>query len=198
MTGVADNKDNGILIGVVTELDDPQRIGRVQVTYPYRDDQPSEWARLVSPMAGGGRGLFMRPEVGDEVLVCHEQGDPRRPHIMGALWSTKDNPPDAGPQTENNLRVIQSRSGHRVVLDDTSGAERIEIVDKDGARRFVIDSAGSSITISCDTGDITLSAPAGRISLAAQTISVQASETIQIRAGAALTINGATIGINDP
>jgi len=193
------NPNNGIIIGTVSDLDDPERIGRVQVKYPYRDDQDSGWARLVSPMAGKGRGLFMRPEIGDEVLVGHEQGDPRRPYVLGAVWSTDDKPPpDAGQPTQNNLRLIHSRSGHRLVLDDTNAAERIEIVDKDGTRKLVIDSAGDSITISCETGDISLTAPAGKVSISAQAISLQADTEIQIQAGAALTLTGATISINDP
>jgi len=194
------NANNGILIGVVSDLDDPEGIGRVQVKYPYRADQQSGWARVLSPMAGKGRGLFMRPEVGDEVLVGHEQGDPRRPYILGAVWSSSDQPPpDLGDQRQNNVRVIQSRSGHRVVLDDTSGAERIAIVDKDGSRKLVIDSAGNSIQITCQTtGDISLSAPAGTVSISAQTISLSATTEIKIEAGASLTLTGATIGINDP
>lgn len=194
-----DDSSNGIVIGIVSDLDDPERIGRVQVTYPYREDQVSGWARLVTPMGGKQRGLLMRPEVGDEVLVGYEQGDPRRPYVLGAVWSTADNPPpDDGQQTENNLRLIQSRSGHRFVLDDTSGAERIVIVDKDGARTIVIDSAGQSIQISCDSGDISLSAPTGQVSISASSISIKADAEIEIQAGAALTLTGATISINDP
>lgn len=190
---------NGIVIGLVSDLDDPERIGRVQVSYPYREDQLSGWARLVTPMAGNQRGLFMRPEVGDEVLVGYEQSDPRRPYVLGAVWSTEDHPPpDDGQPSQNNLRLIQSRSGHRVVLDDTAGAERIVIVDKDGTRTIVIDSAGQSIQISCQSGDISLSAPAGQVSISAQSISLQADAEIELQAGAALTLTGATISINDP
>ena len=190
---------NGIVIGLVSDLDDPEKIGRVQVRYPYREDQVSGWARLVTPMGGKQRGLFMRPEVGDEVLVGYEQGDPRRPYVLGALWSsTDDPPPDDGQPTENNLRLIQSRSGHRFVLDDTDGAEQIVIVDKDGTRKVVIDSAGSSIEISCQSGDISISAPTGQVSISAQSISIKADAEIKIEAGAALTLSGATVSINDP
>ena len=43
---------NGIVIGVVTNLDDPEKLGRVRVQLPHLDDELSDWARLVSPMAG--------------------------------------------------------------------------------------------------------------------------------------------------
>ncbi len=190
---------NGLVVGVVSDLDDPERIGRVQVKYPYREDQLSGWARLVTPMGGKQRGLLMRPEVGDEVLIGYEQGDPRRPHVLGAMWSSADAPPpDDGQPTQNNLRLIQSRSGHRVVLDDTNGGEQIVIVDKDGTRKIVIDSAGQRIEISCETGDISLNAPTGKVSISAQSISIKADAEIEIQAGATLTLSGATIGINDP
>lgn len=189
----------GLVIGLVNDLDDPERIGRVQVKYSYREDQLSGWARLVTPMGGKQRGLFMRPEVGDEVLVGYEQGDPRRPYVLGAVWSSADEPPpDDGQPTKNNLRLIQSRSGHRFVLDDTDGAEQIVIVDKDGSRKIVIDSAGQSIQITCEAGDISLKAPTGQVSISGQSISIQADAEIEIQASAALTLSGATIGINDP
>jgi uncharacterized protein involved in type VI secretion and phage assembly len=190
---------NGLVIGIVSGLDDPEALARVEVTYPYREDQVSGWARLVTPMGGKQRGLLMRPEVGDEVLVGYEQGDPRRPYILGAVWSSADNPPpDDGQPTQNNLRLIHSRSGHRFVLDDTSGGEQIVIVDKDGTRKIVIDSAGQSIQITCGSGDISLNAPTGQVSISAQSISIQADAEIEIQAGAALTLTGATISINDP
>ena len=56
--------DNGILIGIVKDLKDPELLGRVRVEYPYRQDQLSDWARLVTPMAGKGRGLRFCPEAG--------------------------------------------------------------------------------------------------------------------------------------
>ena len=69
------NGTNGIVVGIVTDLEDPDGLGRVQLTYPHLEDQKSQWARLVSPMAGAERGTFFRPEVEDEVLVAFEHGD---------------------------------------------------------------------------------------------------------------------------
>src|SRR5581483_3964040 len=127
------HRENGIMIGVVADLADPDRLGRVRVRFPCLADQLSDWARLATPMAGAGRGFFMRPEVGDEVLVGFELGEPRRPYVLGALWSKKDQPPpDDGNASKNNWRFIQSRSGHIVKLDDTQGKEKIEVIDKTG------------------------------------------------------------------
>ena len=188
---------NGIIIGVVSDLEDPEKIGRVRVTFPTLEDQVSNWARLVTPMAGKERGLFLRPEVGDEVLCAFELGDPRRPYILGSLWSKTDPPPpDDGDAGKNNWRFIRSRSGHVVKLDDTAGAEKIEIVGKDEKRRIVFDIAGEKIQIVCDTGDIEVSAPAGTVKVEATTVEVKASGNMNLEATGTMTIKGATVNIN--
>lgn len=193
----AESKPNGIVIGLVSDLNDPDGLGRVRVTFPHLGDQPSEWARLASPMAGSGRGAFFRPEVQDEVLVAFEAGDTRRPHILGALWNQSDPIPDGtGTASENNVRLIRSRSGHVIKLDDTKGAETIEIVDKDAARRVVIDSANKKITVACDSGDVEVDAGSGSVTVNAQTIALKASGSMSIEAGGTLTIQGATVNIN--
>ncbi len=148
-----ERKTNGIVIGLVTSLEDKENIGRVKVKYPNWEEQESDWARMASPMAGNKRGAFFRPEVGDEVLVAFEHGDPRRPYILGALWSKTDQPPpDDGKSKENNWRFIQSRSGHIILLDDTPGKECIKLVDKDGSRMVVIDSGNQKIQVICGKG----------------------------------------------
>lgn len=136
----------GVVIGVVDDLDDPEGLARVKVTFPHLADEPSNWARLALPMAGTGRGTFFRPEKGDEVLVACEHGDIRQPYVLGTLWSKTDQPPgQTGAATDNNIRVIVSRNGHRITLDDTPGSERIQITDHAGKQAVVLD--GSSITV---------------------------------------------------
>lgn len=190
-------RENGILIGTVIDLDDPEKLGRVRARMPQFDDQLTDWARLVTPMAGKGRGLFLRPEVGDEVLIAFENGDPRRPYVLGALWSKVDTPPpDDGNQTQNNWRFVVSRSGHILRFDDTQGAEKIEVIDKSGKLKLVVDASGKKIQITCDTGDIELSAPAGTIKLDAKTVEIKSSADATLEATGPLKLKGATIDIN--
>lgn len=190
-------RENGIVIGIVTDLDDPDRLGRVKVRFPHLEDQESQWARIASPMAGKGRGLFLRPEKDDEVLVGFELGDPRRPHILGSMWSKVDtHPKDDGKPTENNWRFLQSRSGHIWKFDDTKGSEKIEIVDKDGKRKVVIDTANQKIQITCDSGDIEVSAPQGAVKVQAQTVQIKASGDMDLEATGTMTIKGQTVNIN--
>jgi uncharacterized protein involved in type VI secretion and phage assembly len=192
---VDDHRRNGITLGLVVDLDDPLRLNRVRVQYPLLENAESGWARLVSPMAGKGRGLVMRPEVGDEVLVVFEQADPRRPYVVGQLWSQHDEPPaDDGQGPSNNWRFIRSRSGHLIKLDDTAGAERIEIVDKDQRRRIVIDSSGSAIEIECD-GAVSIRS-GGQILIKGQSLKLEADQGIDVTAQTQLKLSGTTVDIN--
>jgi uncharacterized protein involved in type VI secretion and phage assembly len=190
-------RENGIVIGIVVDLDDPEALGRVRVKFPHLNDELSDWARLAAPMGGKDRGFFLRPEKDDEVLVAHEQGDPRRSYVVGSLWSTVDPPPaDDGKKVDNNWRFFRSRSGHLMKFDDTSGAERVEIVGSGGEHKLVIDVSGKKIEISASSGDIALSAPAGKVSVDASQIEIKAQTTMSLQAGGTLTVKGATVQIN--
>lgn len=192
-----ENEPNGVLIGVVKSLEDPENIGRVRVTYPNLEDQESDWARLVTLMAGADRGSRFVPEVDDEVLVAFEQGDPRRPYILGALWNKTDTPPeDDGDQPSNNWRYFKSRSGHIFKFDDTDGAEKIEIIDKDEKHKIVIDTSGDKIEIICDSGDIDIKAESGAVNVKASEVTVESTGDMTLKATGSMTIKGATVDIN--
>ena len=186
----------GVVIGVVSNNKDDDGLNRVKVTFPWlSEDEDSHWARVVCFMAGDKRGALFLPEVGDEVLVAFEHGDINRPYVIGALWNGKDKPPLTNDNGKNNIRLIQSRSGHKVVLDDTDGSEKIEIKDKTEKNSIVWDTASNTITISTDK-DISLKAPQGKISLDAQEVAITSSAKTTIEASGTLTLKGATVNIN--
>lgn len=134
---------HGAVIGVVTSTADPDSLARVRVRYPWlSDNAESPWARVVSPMAGAGRGAVFRPEVDDEVLVLFEHGDMRFPYVIGGVWNAVDTPPERGADEDNNIRLIRSRSGHEITLDDTSGEEKIVLVHSSGDHRIELSSSG--------------------------------------------------------
>lgn len=187
---------NGIVVGIVCDLEDPESLGRVRVTYPHLADARSDWMRTVNAMAGGGRGTFFRPEVGDEVLVGWEHNDSRRPYLLGAVWSKKDKPPaDDGDAKHNNWRFITSRSGHVLKLDDTDGAERIEVYDSSGSCRIVLDSAAQKVQILCD-GDIEIASSGGDVSISGTNVSVSANQKLDLSGSAGASLKGATVDIN--
>jgi len=194
---MTDSTRGSLLVGVVVDLDDPDRLGRVKVSYPELDNKHSDWAPMATLMAGKNRGSLFRPEKGDEVLVGFLQGDMRAPYVLGGVWSKPDPPPpDDGKQAENNWRLITSRSGHVLRFDDTKGTERIEIIDSGGKRRVVLDTAGRKVTVTAEEGDVDVSAPNGSITLSGNSISLHATSTLSITADQALTIRGATVDIN--
>jgi uncharacterized protein involved in type VI secretion and phage assembly len=194
----------GVVIGVVTNNKDEEKLGRVKVRYPWlgKDDE-SNWARVAAPMAGEKRGAYFLPEVDDEVLVAFEHGDMRFPVVIGSLWNGKDAPPETNENGENNIRVIKSRSGHIIRLNDEKDKEKIEIIDKSEKNSIVFDTAKNTITITTDK-DITLSASNGKITLDAKEIEIKSSGDATVKAGGKMnveatgemTIKGSMVNIN--
>jgi uncharacterized protein involved in type VI secretion and phage assembly len=197
----------GVVVGIVTNNQDPDGMGRVRVKLPSLGDaDESDWARIAAPMAGKERGVYFLPEVDDEVLVAFEHGNPRSPFILGALWNGQDAPPAKNDDGKNDVRVIKSRSGHLIRLTDKDGAEKIEIIDKSGKNSLVFDTAKKLVKIE-SSQDITLSAANGTIKLDAKAIEIASSGSATIEAksridvkatGApgAMTLKGATIDLN--
>lgn len=186
----------GVAIGIVTDNQDPDKMHRVKVKFPWlSDDNESWWARIATAMAGSGRGTYFLPEVDDEVLIAFEHGDMNSPYVLGSLWNGVDSPPADNGDGKNNIRVIQSRSGHIVRLDDTDGDEKIELIDKTGNNSLTIKSSDNSITIKCN-GKLTLQAAQG-VEITSQTdVKVQASTNMDTEAGAQFTIKGSMVNIN--
>lgn len=195
---------SGVVVGVVTNIQDPAGLGRVKVKFPWlSDSEESYWARVATPMAGKDRGFYFLPEVEDEVLMAFEHGDARFPYVLGALWNGQDKPPEKNDDGKNNIRSIKSRSGHVVRLDDTNGKEKIEIVDKSGQNSMIFDTGNNTIKITSNK-DITLSAAQGTITIEAQKIqikskadiSIEASAGMDMKASGTMNIKGATVNIN--
>jgi uncharacterized protein involved in type VI secretion and phage assembly len=186
----------GLCVGVVTNNKDPDGLGRVKVRFPWLSAQDeSAWARVATPMAGPNRGFYCLPEVDDEVLVGFEQGVMEHPYVVGALWNGKDKPPAKNEDGKNNVRAFTSRSGHTIRLDDGDGAEKIEIVDKSGKNKVVIDTAQNAITIAANA-DVTVQAGSGKVAVTGAEISVKAKGKMSLEAGGQMVIKGATVNIN--
>jgi phage protein D/phage baseplate assembly protein gpV len=195
----------GVVPAVVIHNNDSTHLGKVQIRLPHMtDDSKGPWARVVALMGGGDRGTFFLPEEGDEVLVAFENGDPNKPYILGGLWSNKDKPPDTNADGKNNKRLIKSRSGHLIRLDDTDGSEKVEIIDKSGNNSVTFDTSKNTITIT-SAQDVNINATQGTITLSAKTISISSSADTTIAAksgltlqadGSTTTIKGQTVNIN--
>jgi uncharacterized protein involved in type VI secretion and phage assembly len=192
----------GVVIGLVTN--NQEQLGRVKVKFPWLNEtDESHWARIATPMAGKTGSFYCLPEVDDEVLVVFEQGDPRFPYILGVLWNGQDKPPENNENKKNDVRLIRSRSGHEIRLDDTEGKEKLEIIDKSGQNKLTFDPTSNTITITSEK-DITLSAPKGKIKLSAQAVELESTQqtTIQAKTGldlktdAMMNLKGTIINLN--
>jgi phage protein D len=149
----------GLVIGLVTDNDDPEKLGRVKVMYPWLSpDHASHWARVVSAGAGADRGIEFLPEINDEVLVGFELGDIHHPYVLGGLWNGQDKPPgDPGKVVSGGKveqRIIRSRKGHTITLDDSDAGDGIKIEDHKG-NVLALDTTSNALQIKVQ-GDTTL------------------------------------------
>jgi uncharacterized protein involved in type VI secretion and phage assembly len=208
-------------VGVVEDLDDPEAWGRVKVALPWRTDAPDAvWARVATLDAGPGQGTWFIPDVGQEVVLGLLGGDDRHPVVLGALWNGQQSPPEQMDPQKNAIRAVVTRSGHKLRFDDGDGAS-VEIATA-GGRTVVLSDGDNAITVSdpggpctvelgadgialtADSGDIKLSAPGGKVIVDASGIEAKAtgpaklesSATLDVKASAKLTLNGAMVAIN--
>ena len=177
---------HGVYPGLVTDIKDPDNQGRVKVRLPWLPDTAGAncelWARLATFMAGNNRGSWFVPDVDDEVLLAFEAGELRRPYVIGALWNGQDAPPESMDGSGQNYRkVLRSRNGVKVTLNDQDGQETLlletpggqKVTLKDGPGEVLIeDSNGNSVKL--ETAGITITASA-KVTVNASTVAVSAS-----------------------
>jgi Type VI secretion system/phage-baseplate injector OB domain len=139
--------------GAVVNIADPLGLGRVQAVVPdVLGTETSQWALPALPFAGLAHGLFLLPEIGDQVWIEFEKGDPNSPIWTGVSLTPTDVP--AFPL--ETTRALVTRQGHRILIDEV--ANRIELHHPGGAE----------VTLSQD--EITLKIGATSLSLSPQGI----------------------------
>lgn len=181
--------------GEVTDNNDPDKLGRVRVKLKWQEGT-TPWVRVITNYAGPGAsegvtGTYFVPEIGDEVFVEFEQGDPDRPYVVGSNYHGSIAPDFANP--DNNLKAIKTRSGHILKFDDTDGDEKILITDKKG-NLLEIETKGDKITI--NAGDSIIINAGTSIALkAGSSISIEAGQTISLMSGASVTVASPSIGL---
>ena len=174
----------GVYPALVSDIKDPDGQGRVKITLPWSPDtdggQYEAWARLATLMGGNNRGSWFVPDTNDEVLVVFEGGDPRRPYVLGGLWNGSDSPPESMDGSGNNYKkVLRSRNGVKVTLDDTDGRESF-IVETPGGDKITMKDGPGSVEIADSNGN---------------SIKLESSG-ITVNASAKVTINASTMAIS--
>lgn len=203
----------GLVIGVVTDNNDPEKLGRVKVKYPWLDkDLVSDWMRTASLGGGPDRGICFLPEVNDEVLIGFELGDFEHPYVLGTLWNGKDKPPapdKIGGLVSNGKvfqRVIRTRAGYELRFDENDNGSQgyIRLKTKSGrtliisdtdkgveiktdAHKVKLDDQGRVLTLESQ-GDLKISAK-GKIAIEGQTgVEVKSNTSLALQATSTLDI----------
>jgi len=179
-------------VATVSANNDPRGQGRVQVQFYWQKplSLTTNWLRVQTPDAGSSdqvssnRGLVTIPEVGDQVMVGFEHGDPHRPFVMGSLFHGKAG---TGGGTGNNVKSLSSKSGHTIELNDGGG---ITIKDKTGENLIVVDGKDmitivSSKTIAISNGKSSLVLEEDKIAIDAAKIAISGSEFVSAGSGSA-------------
>lgn len=189
----ADGGIQGVVVGIVTDNEDPKDLGRVKLRFPWRDaDDESYWARIATPMAGGNYGAYFLPEVDDEVLVAFENGDIHNPYVVGGLWNGEQPPPQKN-EGSNDVREVRSRSEHRLTFDDadegsitiqTSAGHEIVVDDSESGETIRIRDEDETNAITLDASSDTVAIEAGKdLELSAQNITLNGDKKVKIKGG---------------
>lgn len=191
----------GLIVGKVTDNNDPDGNGRVKVKFAALDGAvESMWARVVTIGAGAERGFVVQPEVNDEVLVGFEYGDTRRPVVIGGLFSPNNKLPEAGNLVSNgkvDYRRITSRKNHVIEIADgeTDATQYIKLGLGTaahtlllGKEKFSVEVAqGKPVTIKAGAAKFEISA-SGDVTIEGNNITLKANQRVQVEglAGAVL------------
>jgi uncharacterized protein involved in type VI secretion and phage assembly len=166
----------GLYPALVEDLVDPQNLGRIQVRFPGFGEGGAEarcWATLLSIYADDNQGWQILPEVGSQVVVGFEAGDPARGYIVGACWNGRAALPESA-SAANNKRLLRTRSGAELLFDDTEGAVKVEL-STPGGHKLTLDDAGD-VTMTHSNGCVIHLTVGGQVTVNANsTVDVTAS-----------------------
>jgi uncharacterized protein involved in type VI secretion and phage assembly len=183
-----------MLVGIVTDNEDPEGMGRVKVKFPtLTEDHTSNWARVVSMGAANSRGFDCLPEIDDEVLVAFEHGDIHRPYVLGGVWNGQDAPPNKPEDNVQDgkvrLRTIQTRTGHKLQFVEEDKQEKAGIyLETTGKHKVRLNDSDAFVEIETAAGNVVKLDDKGQ-SIKIQTTAGQMI-TIQDPTDIAVTSNG--------
>jgi uncharacterized protein involved in type VI secretion and phage assembly len=199
-SGYADS----LVIGIVTNNDDPEKMGRVRVKFPDLDaTQEGWWARVASVSATGGRGIMMMPLVDDEVVVGFEHGDPRRPFVLGSLWNGTTKPdklaaegggkPDGSFNLRSDKKVaIGSGADMSISSDAKMDAKATSDFSLQADGKLALTGNGSEISITGAAGSVVIKQD-GSITIKGTQITVDASAKLALTSSGIVQVHGSQV-----
>ena len=190
-----------LLVGIVTDNEDPEGMGRVKVKFPtLTEDHNSNWARLVSIGAANSRGFDCLPEIDDEVLVAFEHGDIHRPYILGGVWNGEDAPPNPPEKNVQNgkvrLRTFQTRTGHKLQFVEEDQQEKAGVYLKTaGGHHLKMNDSSNSIELTTSNGHtLHLDDMTGQVSLESTgRITVTAPQMLELKSLGVVKVSAAQV-----
>ena len=180
---------NGLQIGIVDQFEqDPNKQFRVKVKIPSIETEETDgvvWARLASVESGNKRGIFFRPELGDEVIIGFINDDPRQAIILGSVYSQKNAlPPGLEITQENYKKGIVTKEGLQIIFDDENKLIQISTLK------------GNVIKLSEKDKGINLEDENGnRMIMDDKGVQIQSSKDIVIE-GKNITLKGSKVDVN--
>lgn len=159
-------------VALVKENADPDGLGRIRVQFPWQaeENELTPWLRIVTPHGGGDKGFHFIPEVDEEVLIGFEGGNAEKPYVMGSLYNGNAKAEEFKTDT-NDAKIIRTRSGHTIELNDKEGEEKINIYDNEGSI-ITFDTQAKSLHITATEN----------IEMQAKNIKITAEENIELQA----------------
>ncbi|MEV4490730.1 phage baseplate assembly protein V [Micromonospora coxensis] len=173
-----------VTLGAVTDVDDPDRLGRVRITLPGYGDLDAGWLAVLCPGAGRDKGIVALPDPGDTVLVALPAGEPASGIVLGSLFGAVA-PYDAGITEGRSRRwSVRTAGGQRIVVDDA--ARTLSLSTEAGS---FLELTPELTTLHAAT-DLVLSAPGRAMVVRARSVdflhadAVEDPDTARDRAGA--------------
>ena len=208
----------GVYYGVVTQnKDDDKGLARVKVKLPWLDNGDQDqafWAQLSTPMAGDKMGFYTLPDVDDVVAVMFIAGDINHPVVLGGIWSKTDATPENNSGGKNDFRGYRSRTGSRVIMNDSSQSA-VVLADKTNKNVVAVgsfspggsgdnstqlpkpsDAGSGGVLVAAMDGKLNITCPKGKLTVTAQmAVKVQAQNPVEMKAGADLTFDGGMVQV---
>jgi len=154
----------GSALGVVTRVDDPEQLGRIQVALPAFCDVETDWLEVLAAGAGQGKGLLALPDVGDTVLLLLAANDPTQAVVIGSLFAANRLPVGEERVGEGASFSFISPGGHKLRLDD--GTRTVRIEDRGGS---FLELAPGHLTLHA-AGTLEIDAPGQRVFIRGQKV----------------------------
>lgn len=177
--------------GVVTNIEDPLKMGRIRARVPdVLGEHDSGWAMPCAHFGGKGLGFFSLPAAGSGVWIEFEHGDPEYPIWTGAWWGSSDEMASDLSNNPYKMVVIKTAGGNSIILDDSDNNGAITL-QTSGGQKIVLNSDGIKLD-NGKGGSITIdSSSTATIEMAASIKLTNAASTVELSQASVTVNNGA-------